>query len=246
MTSQPTSMPSMQLPTADPTPNEYPWPTEESWLTEPLPPKHQSPATDKPLPSTVTNIMDDDLNTLRGKAWLNDKVIDSYLALIKARSQLASRERVYAFLTHFNTMLCSRGYTGARSWVKVDIFSHDLLFFPIHDHGNHWTLIVVDMRLWRISYYDSMGNDGNHHLNTISNYLEAEFPEKKAGEHFVPFTCVNEKRLPQQQNTRDCGVFLCQFAEHVARGAPLTFTQTDMPRFRLQMERELKEGRLLQ
>uniref|UniRef100_A0A914X875 Ubiquitin-like protease family profile domain-containing protein n=1 Tax=Plectus sambesii TaxID=2011161 RepID=A0A914X875_9BILA len=77
----------------------------------------------------------------------NFQVIDSYLALIKGRSQLVSRECVYAFLTHFNTMLCSRGYTSARSWVKVDIFSHDLLFFPINDQGNHWTLIVVDMRL---------------------------------------------------------------------------------------------------
>uniref|UniRef100_A0A914X6M6 Ubiquitin-like protease family profile domain-containing protein n=1 Tax=Plectus sambesii TaxID=2011161 RepID=A0A914X6M6_9BILA len=87
--------------------------------------------------------------------------------------------------------------------------------------------------------------DGNHHLNTIRTFLQAEFAEKHPTRRFVPFACVNETKVPQQQNTRDCDVFMCQSAEHIARGARLSFSQADMPRFRLQMERELKEGRLL-
>uniref|UniRef100_A0A914WLX7 Ubiquitin-like protease family profile domain-containing protein n=1 Tax=Plectus sambesii TaxID=2011161 RepID=A0A914WLX7_9BILA len=226
---------------------ELSWATEQSWL-------EQSPSKELPLspeessqPWFATNLIDDDFDSLRGRSWLNDMIIDSYLALIQARSQLVSRQRVYAFMTHFYTMLCSRGYIGVRSWVKIDnIFDQDLLLFPINDRGNHWTLIVVDMRQRRMSYYDSMGNDGSKHLKAIREYLKGYFAEKKPAERFVPFTMVNEKKLPRQHNTWDCGVYLCQYAEHLSRGAPLSFVQADMARFRLQMERELKEGRLLQ
>jgi len=39
---------------------------------------------------------------------------------------------------------------------KVDIFSLDKLFVPIH-LGNHWTLGVVNFKKRRLEYYDSMG-----------------------------------------------------------------------------------------
>uniref|UniRef100_A0A914X5Y6 Ubiquitin-like protease family profile domain-containing protein n=1 Tax=Plectus sambesii TaxID=2011161 RepID=A0A914X5Y6_9BILA len=256
--SSPSPTPTPSQPTPTPTsskPTEFSWSTEKAWLENSSPKQQplssgqsestQTLPTDKPLPSTVTNIADDDLNTLRGRSWLNDMVISSYLALIQARSQLGSRERVYAFLTFFYDRLCNRGYIGVRSWVKTNVFSYDLLLFPIHDHGNHWTLIVVNMPRWRISFYDSMGGNGDHHLQIIHDLLRAEFADKHPTRPFVPFTCVTERRLPQQQNTRDCGVFMCQYAEHLSRKAPLSFTQADIPRFRLQMERELKEGRLL-
>uniref|UniRef100_A0A914WK68 Ubiquitin-like protease family profile domain-containing protein n=1 Tax=Plectus sambesii TaxID=2011161 RepID=A0A914WK68_9BILA len=195
-----TLLPTTSLPTTS-LPTEYSWATEQAWL-ELAPPKElplssgqsestQAQSMEQKLPLVPTNLTDDDLNTLHGKAC------------------------------------------------------HDLVFFPIHDQGNHWTLIVVNMPRWFISYYESMGGNGDHHLQTIHDFLRAECAEKHPTRPFVPFTCVNERRLPQQHNTRDCEVFMCQNAEHIARGAPLTFTQADMPRFRLQMERELMEGRLL-
>uniref|UniRef100_A0A914VN85 Ubiquitin-like protease family profile domain-containing protein n=1 Tax=Plectus sambesii TaxID=2011161 RepID=A0A914VN85_9BILA len=141
-------------------------PTEASWL-EQSPPTRAQP-TEQSLPWVATNLTAADFASLRGKAWLNDMIIDSYLVLVNARSQLVSRQRVYAFLTHFYTMMCSRGYTSVRTWTKVDdILDHDLLLFPINDRGNHWTLIVVNMPRWRISYYDSMGSNGDRHLQTI-------------------------------------------------------------------------------
>uniref|UniRef100_A0A914W3A4 Ubiquitin-like protease family profile domain-containing protein n=1 Tax=Plectus sambesii TaxID=2011161 RepID=A0A914W3A4_9BILA len=179
---------------------ELSWTTEQSWL-EQSPPTQAQP-TEQPLPWVATNLIDDDFDSLRGRSWLNDVIIDSYLVLVNARSKLVSRQRVYAFLTHFYTMMCSRGYTSVRTWTKVDdILDQDLLLFPINDRGNHWTLVVVDVRQRRISYYDSMGKNGGRHLQAIQDYLQRYFVEKRPTERFVPFTMVNEKNLPRQHNS---------------------------------------------
>ena len=47
------------------------------------------------------------------------------------------------------------------------------------------------------------------------------------------------RTVPQQTNGIDCGIFTCQFAEHVARGASITFTQKDIPQIRRNMVWEL-------
>ena len=41
-----------------------------------------------------------------------------------------------------------------------------------------------------------------------------------------------ELLTPQQDNYDDCGVFLCAFSNYVSADLPLSFTATDMPRFR--------------
>ena len=47
---------------------------------------------------------------------------------------------------------------------------------------------------------------------------------------------------PQQRNGSDCGVFMTQTAEHLARGAALDFTQDDMEYFRRRMVLEIRDA----
>jgi sentrin-specific protease 1 len=71
------------------------------------------------------------------------QVIDSYLSLIATRSDNDGFLRVHSFKTYFYIALCSRGFAGVSRWTKnVDIFSKDLLFFPMNINQNHWVLIV--------------------------------------------------------------------------------------------------------
>ena len=53
-------------------------------------------------------------------------------------------------------------YTAVKRWTrKVDVFTKDLLICPIHCHGNHWTLAVVNLLDKRFEYLDSLsGGDG--------------------------------------------------------------------------------------
>ncbi len=51
---------------------------------------------------------------------------------------------------------------------------------------------------------------------------------------------------PKQENGYDCGVFLCQYAERVARRSSLNFNQKDLDLAgaRERMTQELLEGRI--
>ena len=54
--------------------------------------------------------------------------------------------------------------------------------------------------------------------------------------------------IPRQHNNHDCGVFICLYAEAIARGASLDFpTDTDSMRmFRRLIAYEIVAGRLLE
>ena len=54
----------------------------------------------------------------------------------------------------------------------------------------------------------------------------------------------DEKSIPRQSNSFDCGVFVCQMAERLSRQNPLDFNQTQMPTIRLQMIEQLVSGQI--
>lgn len=62
--------------------------------------------------------------------------------------------------------------------VQVDIFSMDLVLYPIH-LGSHWCLAVIDNNSHTLSYYDSLGGSGSNCLSVLREYLVAEHRDKK-------------------------------------------------------------------
>ena len=53
------------------------------------------------------------------------------------------------------------------------------------------------------------------------------------------------KKIPQQMNGSDCGMFTCKFAEYLSRRAKFTFSQSNMPYFRMRMVYEISKNDLL-
>ena len=100
-----------------------------------------------------------DLETLEGLNWLNDEVINFYFNLISERSDLVEgAPKVHIFSTFFYAKLTSSpsAYNMLKRWTrKVDIFAKDLILVPVHLNV-HWTLIGVNCKKRRISFYDSM------------------------------------------------------------------------------------------
>ena len=63
---------------------------------------------------------------------------------------------------------------------------------------------------------------------------------------FVPSPqMVVMKDIPQQNNSSDCGMFSCKFAEYLSRRADITFDQADMPYFRRRMMWEIVKNNIL-
>ena len=107
-----------------------------------------------------------DMATLKNGEWINDEVVNLYFAILQQReTSNMDLPRVQFFSSQFYPKLAEStdGYYyknvtnwTARSKVPGTVFSKDLLIIPIHCHGNHWTLAVINIKLKRFEYYDSL------------------------------------------------------------------------------------------
>lgn len=194
-------------------------------------------------------ILRKDIKTLVGINWLNDEVVNAYMHLIVLRGQQRNYKRVHAFNTFFYPKLRENGYSSVRRWTrKVDVFSFDFLLIPVH-LGNHWCLGVVDFNQRTISYYDSLGGSPHGACDTLLEYLREESMDKKKqdfdDENWKLINKFSSEGIPIQMNGSDCGVFTCQYAEYITRGAKLSFNQEHMRYFRKKMIYELLTRKIL-
>ena len=188
-----------------------------------------------------------DIETLTERRWLNDQVINFYFEMIVERSwKNDNLPKVYAFSSFFYPKLIKCNYSKVERWTrKVDLFSHDLIFIPVH-LCVHWCLAVVDFRKCGIYYYNSKRLANYECLNAIEQFLKDEHLAKKN----VPldlsnFEKLNVKDIPEQTNNYDCGMFICKFAEYISRNAVITFKEDDLQFFRRRMVYEIVEKTIL-
>ncbi|XP_068194936.1 sentrin-specific protease 2 isoform X2 [Antennarius striatus] len=196
-----------------------------------------------------------DLSTLQEGSWLNDEVINFYLSLVMERSSgQAAALKVYSFSTFFFPKLQSGGgvqeggHAAVRRWTKaVDLFFHDLILVPLH-LGVHWAMAVIDFNSKTVKSYDSMDQRHDDICRILLLYLQEEHKIKKGRELDSSKWTVGSLRateIPQQRNGSDCGVFVCKYADYIAKGRPLTFKQCHMPLFRKLMIWEILNQKLL-
>ena len=106
------------------------------------------------------------------------------------------------------------------------------------------TVVSITRKLF---YLDSLLSErrANDVLGNIKAYMYNSSVRLHGKDNAWVFDTEIVRNLPQQTNGIDCGVFTCQFAEHVARGGNITFTQRDIPQIRRNMVWELMTRRLL-
>ncbi|KAI8388062.1 uncharacterized protein BYT42DRAFT_220418 [Radiomyces spectabilis] len=179
-----------------------------------------------------------DIYKLYPETWLNDEIINFYLALISDRaSQKAdSLPSIHCFNTFFCSTLRESGYAKVRRWTKkVDIFSKDLILIPIN-HAYHWTLGIIHVQKKLVEVYDSLGGNHDYTIKLLFNYLQQEHMDKKGTPlDLSDWTSNTPKDIPHQKNMSDCGVFTCTFAERLAGNRSFDFSQEDMTLIRRRM-----------
>ncbi|XP_075549854.1 sentrin-specific protease 1-like isoform X1 [Dermacentor variabilis] len=189
-----------------------------------------------------------DLNTVLGTNWLNDVVIDFYMGLVAERAkEVSDGLRVHALTTHFFNVLKNRGYEAVRRWTDtIDLFAFNLVLVPIHDL-DHWSLAVLNITNQTFEFYDSMGRKNWNCYQVLMAYLRKEHKDKRKRPLTpdVKWECQYVKNLPQQTNSHDCGVFVCLYAECLARGASFNFSARDIQRLRYRIAFEILSGKLM-
>ena len=183
-----------------------------------------------------------ELRTLQPGTWLNDTIINSYFYLMVQRQLALLRLPVYhSYRSHFFNQLLQvdhrnpelRGqydYTQVSGYHKnafnKDLFRLRTLLIPVNIGYSHWTLVHVDFPNHSIHYYDSMGSSGTGYLLATLRYLQDNHLRRHGTALPGNWQVFSPARtIPQQENTNDCGVFVCSFADNILRGLPITTTQ---------------------
>lgn len=191
-------------------------------------------------------IQQSDIQTLLHDNWLNDQVINFYMSLLEERGTQSKFPRVLAMNTFFYPRLILNGHQGVKRWTKnVDIFLYDIIIVPVHVEC-HWTVCIIDFRKKAIQYFDSLGLYNVKCLTTLEGYLKDERMDKRKSYYdTTDWKLECAKNNPQQGNNYDCGVYSCVFAEYVCADRRITFSQRDIPYFRLKMAIEIFQSRIL-
>ena len=119
-----------------------------------------------------------DFQSLSGSRYLNDRIIDEYLKLIRERNEADARlPGIYTCKTLLYTSTVEKGLKHTERWVKEDLRMKDLIFFPIHHDGRmlHWSLAAVETSTKTVNYFDSLG------WERISSNPEAAILTRKTG-----------------------------------------------------------------
>lgn len=127
--------------------------------------------------------------------------------------------RVHFFSSFFWENLKNRGYDGVKRWTRrIDIFSKDIILFPINLGNSHWVCAAINMRKRRFEYYDSMGAYNSNAFKLMRMYVAEEAKDKKKKEiDLRGWKDWFSDDSPQQENGYDCGVFSAQTLEQISR-----------------------------
>ena len=174
--------------------------------------------------------------SLKRAGWVNDEVINAYMALIQAEFK-----HVFVFNTFFwqklNSGKNSFNFEGVRSWTRrrsINIFAdYSVILYPVNINEVHWVVAAVDLRDFTISVFDSCFRefrDFHPHVASILNrYLVREYSEVYNNRNTSQFPSLRwvpcSPALPQQLNNNDCGVFACLFSVFLAAGQIPDFAQ---------------------
>ena len=157
---------------------------------------------------------------------------------------MAGYPRILQKDTSFYLFLSKR-MDGYSPKAATELFLFDYVLLPVHT-DNHWVMVYICIESKTIFYMDSLLSQvrAKRVLGNIKAYVYNTSVKLHGAENawiFKTEICT----VPQQNNGIDCGVFACQFAEHIARGAGLGFNQSDISQYRKTMVWELMARRLI-
>ncbi|KAL2341767.1 hypothetical protein Fmac_009707 [Flemingia macrophylla] len=182
--------------------------------------------------------------------WLNDEVINLYMALLKEREQREPHKflKCHFFNTFFYKKLISAmkgyDYKSVKRWTSqrrlgYSLLECDKIFVPIHQ-DIHWCLAVINKKDKKFQYLDSMKGDDIFVLDNLAQYFVDEVNDKTGRDIDINTwekECV--KDLPVQKNGYDCGMFMIKYADFYSRGLELCFSQENMSYFRVRTAKEI-------
>lgn len=161
------------------------------------------------------------LSSLLGYDWLDDEIINAGGEYITRQLGLKSRSHIVNCLLPIQLdNMRARSTTYSPSKVRTldtRIRAHELdrLFIPLHVHGNHWTLVIFDLKSRTYMYADSRDASAQvprQSINILRWWIEALLPGRSFASVPADFT------VPQQLDFNSCGVVVLSIMAYLLLG----------------------------
>lgn len=165
-------------------------------------------------------VLRSDLHSLLPNGWLTSVVINAFMRHLH-NLQVAD---CFFLSTHFFQRLTqpSYSYSRVRRWVKAADIDRDKVILPVNYADVHWTLVVIEPRVRRVTHYDPLGIHAQQLRHDVTRCV-ADMPW---GPDNSTWKQVRSS-TPRQHSTDDSGVFICMRALYETLGSP-GFTQSDV------------------
>lgn len=196
------------------------------------------------IESVGITLRGEDFSRLDGTGWLNDELMNAYMALINEREDrywnsvesgekepIDGRPRSYCFNTFFFTRLGEDSiqpsentydYKGVSRWTKrakVDILELDNVIVPINVGRNHWILVIIDIEEKTLFFIDSLyRRDRTVIIPTLMRWLYDEVCDKHGPEIAEKFKLEKLESSRQRYRVRrDLNGLVSSEREQIAR-----------------------------
>lgn len=114
------------------------------------------------------------------------------------------------------------------SKIYGDILTADIILCPVL-HGDHWCLLVIQLKDKRTVYLDSLFNGigAQTSFSRFKNFLQCMAMYHQLSTDWLrwEFYSIPSSEIAQQTTSVDCGIFVIKWAQHIAEGRPLDFSQ---------------------
>ncbi|KAJ1518965.1 hypothetical protein ONE63_011419 [Megalurothrips usitatus] len=164
------------------------------------------------------------------------------MALIKEKIP-----KTWVFPTQFYEKISSAGEDSVNRWTKnVNIFDCSLIIIPVHRPG-HWSLVIVSVPEKTITCFNSLGPSTVDQTcaDIIMKYLTYEAKARGRSLNTQEWKTEMAKNVTMQNNSIDCGVFVCYYARMVSEGKRCNHPPSVVHGMRLQVAKEVLACKLL-
>lgn len=188
-------------------------------------------------------------NRLRSGKWFTDETVNYFFAALGQRTR--EPEQVAIVSSFFYNALMTHGVDSRfikrfgrpikqKESQTPGLLRGGLLLIPVNWRSHHWGLVSVHPLEKKMKVWDSLSSSGmgksTELKGLISGWVSSE-QEWRGQPHNESEWDWEVPVVPQQQNSDDCGVYLCAFASALARRTSIEVTDKDSAaRFRAEMQ----------
>ena len=165
------------------------------------------------LPSGVSSFLKSK-DSIFATGWVYDSVIDAFLL------HLSEAQPHVLFTDTCIPLLLMSDSACDRLWSNHDLSKKSMLLFPANLSGNHWFLVVVEIKTRKISYLNPSGQDPgpseSRLMWLIINLICKRFQVQSDG--------WNWRSPPRtvQKDAINCGTFVMWYAYQMANNKSIT------------------------